>query len=136
MTRTSIRDTTGDRVFMAFNYLVLTMLLVVILYPLIYVLSASFSSGQAVSSGRVWLWPVEPTLAGYKAIFKNRMVLLGFYNSLFYTVVGTVVNVVLTILAAYPLSRPATAGTTGHRVHLFLYTALQRWPHSHLPGRA
>jgi putative aldouronate transport system permease protein len=100
-----IRDTAGDRVFMAFNYLILTLLLIVILYPLIYVLSASFSSGSAVSSGRVWLWPVEPTLAGYEAIFKNRMVLVGFYNSLFYTVVGTLVNVIMTILAAYPLSR-------------------------------
>lgn len=118
MTRTLIRDTAGDRVFMAFNYLVLTLLLIIILYPLIYVLSASFSSGQAVSSGRVWLWPVEPTLAGYEAIFKNRMVIVGFYNSLFYTVVGTLVNVVMTILAAYPLSRPELPG---RRVIAFLF---------------
>ena len=103
---------------MAFNYLVLTLLLIVILYPLIYVLSASFSSGQAVSSGRVWLWPVEPTLAGYEAILRNRMVLVGFYNSLFYTVVGTAINVVMTILAAYPLSRPELPG---RRVIAFVF---------------
>ena len=103
---------------MAFNYLVLTLLLIVILYPLIYVLSASFSSGQAVSSGRVWLWPVEPTLAGYEAILRNRMVLVGFYNSLFYTVVGTAINVVMTILAAYPLSRPELPG---RRVIAFIF---------------
>lgn len=113
-----IRDTAGDRVFMAFNYLILTLLLIIILYPLIYVLSASFSSGQAVSSGRVWLWPVEPTLAGYEAIFKNRMVLVGFYNSLFYTVVGTLVNVIMTILAAYPLSR---ADLPGRRIIAFIF---------------
>lgn len=118
MTRTVIRDTAGDRLFMAFNYLVLTLLFVVILYPLIYVVSASFSSGQAVTSGRVWFWPVEPTLAGYEAIFKNRGVLLGFYNSLFYTVVGTLINVVMTILAAYPLSRPELPG---RRVIAFLF---------------
>ncbi len=118
MTRTIIRDTAGDRVFMAFNYLVLTLLLIVILYPLIYVLSASFSSGQAVASGRVWLWPVEPTLAGYEAIFKNRMVLVGFYNSFFYTVVGTLLNIVMTILAAYPLSRP---DLPGRRIIAFLF---------------
>ncbi len=118
MARSIIRDTAGDRVFMAFNYLVLTLLLVVILYPLVYVLSASFSSGSAVTSGRVWLWPVEPTLAGYEAIFKNRMVLVGFYNSFFYTVVGTLVNVVMTILAAYPLSRP---DLPGRRVIAFIF---------------
>jgi putative aldouronate transport system permease protein len=110
LVRSSIRDTVGDRVFMAFNYLTLTLLLVVILYPLLYVLGASFSSGQAIVSGRFWLWPVDATLAGYEAIFKNRMVLVGFYNSLFYTVVGTLVNVVMTILAAYPLSRPELPG--------------------------
>ena len=118
MNRKIIHDTAGDRAFMAFNYLVLTLLAIVILYPLIYVLSASFSSGQAVSSGRVWLWPVEPTLAGYEAIFKNRAVLLGFYNSLFYTVVGTTINVVMTILAAYPLSRPELPG---RRVIAFIF---------------
>lgn len=103
---------------MAFNYLVLTLLLILILYPLIFVLSASFSSGSAVTSGRVWLWPVEPTLAGYEAIFKNRMVLVGFYNSFFYTIVGTLINVVMTILAAYPLSRP---DLPGRRVIAFLF---------------
>jgi putative aldouronate transport system permease protein len=110
LTYKMIRDNAGDRIFMAFNYLVLTLLLVVILYPLLYVLGASFSSGQAIASGRFWLWPVDATLAGYEAIFKNRMVLVGFYNSLFYTVVGTLINVVMTILAAYPLSRPELPG--------------------------
>lgn len=110
MVRSVVRDTVGDRIFMAFNYLVLTLLLVVILYPLLYVLGASFSSGQAIASGRFWLWPVDATLAGYEAIFKNRMVLVGFYNSLFYTLVGTLINVVMTILAAYPLSRPELPG--------------------------
>jgi putative aldouronate transport system permease protein len=108
--RIIIKDTLGDRIFMAFNFLVLSLLLIVILYPLLYVLGASFSSGQAIASGRFWLWPVEPTLAGYEAIFKNRMVLVGFYNSLFYTVVGTVINVIMTVLAAYPLSRPELPG--------------------------
>lgn len=118
MTRSIVRDTVGDRIFMAFNYLVLTLLLVVILYPLLYVLGASFSSGQAIASGRFWLWPVEPTIAGYEAIFKNRQVLVGFYNSLFYTVVGTLVNVVMTILAAYPLSRPELPG---RRIIAFIF---------------
>jgi putative aldouronate transport system permease protein len=118
LVRSSIRETVGDRIFMAFNYLVLSLLLVIILYPLLYVLGASFSSGQAIASGRFWLWPVDATLAGYEAIFKNRMVLVGFYNSLFYTIAGTLVNVVMTILAAYPLSRPELPG---RRVIAFLF---------------
>jgi putative aldouronate transport system permease protein len=118
LVRSTIRNTVGDRIFMAFNYLLLTLLLVVILYPLLYVLGASFSSGQAIASGRFWLWPVEATLAGYEAIFKNRMVLVGFYNSLFYTVLGTLVNIVMTILAAYPLSRPELPG---RRIIAFLF---------------
>ena len=71
MQRSAIKDTRGDRIFIAFNYLVLTVYLLIVLYPLIYIVSASFSDPAAVTSGRVWLWPVEPTLDGYEAIFKH-----------------------------------------------------------------
>jgi len=107
-----IKESLGDRLFSIGNYTALTVLLIVVLYPLVYILSASFSNAAAVTSGRVWLWPVEPTLAGYAAIFKNQLLLSGFANSLFYTTVGTAINVVLTILAAYPLSRPNLPGRT------------------------
>ncbi len=76
-----------------------------VLYPLVYILSASFSSSDAVISGKVWLWPVDPGLKGYKAVFEYKAIWIGFGNSLLYTVVGTVINVILTIVAAYPLSR-------------------------------
>ncbi|TBL78357.1 carbohydrate ABC transporter permease [Paenibacillus thalictri] len=75
------------------------------MYPLVYIVSASFSSSDAVISGKVWLWPVDPGLKGYKAVFEYNAIWIGFGNSLIYTVVGTVINVVLTIIAAYPLSR-------------------------------
>lgn len=123
MQRSLIKDTRGDRIFMAFNYLVLTALLVTILYPLIYILSASFSNPVAVTSGRVWLWPVELTLRGYDAIFKHRLLMTGFANSLFYTGAGTLINVVMTILAAYPLSRPDLPGR-GIITFLFFFTTL------------
>jgi putative aldouronate transport system permease protein len=112
MQQVHIRESTGDRIFSVFNYAALSMVLLVVLYPLIYITSASFSSAAAVTSGRVWLWPVEPTLAGYEAIFKNQLIVTGFANSLLYTTVGTAINVVLTILAAYPLSRPNLPGRT------------------------
>jgi len=101
----TIRESGSDRVFTIANYVILSIVLIIILYPLIYVVSASFSSSYAVLSGKVWLWPVEPSLDGYKAVFKNKNILTGFQNTIFYTIAGTLINVIMTILAAYPLSR-------------------------------
>jgi ABC-type glycerol-3-phosphate transport system permease component len=67
--------------------------------------SSSFSSAAAVQRGAVWLWPVQPTLDGYRAVFQDSLLLSGFLNSLFYTGVGSVVSVALTVMMAYPLSR-------------------------------
>jgi multiple sugar transport system permease protein/putative aldouronate transport system permease protein len=117
----SVRDTGADRTFSIINYLILTIFLLIVLYPLIYVVSASFSSGRAVTTGQVWLWPVDVTLDGYRAIFKHKLLMTGFYNSLFYTGVGTVVNIVMTILAAYPLARRNLFGG-GFIMMLFVFT--------------
>lgn len=101
----TIKHSKGDLVFLSANNLILFMALLVTIYPLIYILSSSFSSTRAVISGRVWLWPVEPTLAGYEAVFNNSSIIRGYINSVIYTFVGTLINVVLTVMAAYPLSR-------------------------------
>lgn len=95
----------GDKLFTIINYVVLSLIFVVVLYPLIYVVSASFSDPQAVVSGEVFLLPVRPTLKGYAAVFKNAKILTGFANSILYLVVGTILNLVMTMLCAYPLSR-------------------------------
>lgn len=105
MENSSIKDTGRDQVFTVMNYSFLILILLIILYPLIYIVSASLSSYNATVSGRVWLWPVEFTLDGYKAVFEHKKIWEGFYNSIIYTVFGTLVNVVMTIIAAYPLSR-------------------------------
>jgi putative aldouronate transport system permease protein len=118
MQRAVIRENTSDRLFSLATYLVLALFLVVLLYPLIYIVSASFSSGTAVVSGRVWLWPVDLSLDGYRAVFRDHAVVSGFLNSLFYTVVGTAVNVALTLLAAYPLARK---DLYGRGVFIFLF---------------
>lgn len=94
-----------DKIFTIFNYTILTLVLIVIAYPLIFVVSASFSDPQAVVRGDVLLLPVNPTLRGYQAVFKNGKILTGFMNSVFYLVVGTLLNLVMTMLCAYPLSR-------------------------------
>jgi putative aldouronate transport system permease protein len=105
-----IRDSRTDRMFMLCVYLLLTVFLAVVLLPLIYIVASSFSSPEAVSSGRVLFWPVEFSLRGYKAVFENPQIIQGYINSLFYTVVGTVVSVVMTIAIAYPMSRRTLVG--------------------------
>ncbi|UNK16872.1 carbohydrate ABC transporter permease [Paenibacillus sp. N3/727] len=119
----TIKESGSDRLFTIFNYVMLSIVLIVVLYPLIYVVSASFSSSSAVLSGRVWLWPVEPTLEGYKAVFKNTMVVKGFMNTIFYTMAGTAINLVLTVMAAYPLSRKDFQGRNVFML-LFVFTML------------
>ncbi len=95
----------GDKIFVSVIYILLSIILVIIAYPLIYVVSASFSDPQAVISGEVVLLPVRPTLRGYTAVFRNRKIVSGFANSFFYLIVGTAINLVMTMLCAYPLSR-------------------------------
>lgn len=107
---TAVQESKGDRVFILFVYLFLTLVLLVVALPLIYILSSSVSSPQSVISGKVWLFPVDFTLAGYKAVFHNPQIGTGYLNSLFYTVVGTLVNVLLTIMLAYPLAKKTLYG--------------------------
>ena len=110
MHRTAIRESRGDQVFVAFIATILSLTLVIVLYPLIYIVSSSFSSVPAVVSGRVWLLPVEPSLEGYKAVFSNKGVMRGYANGAFYTFFGTLLNVILTVMVAFPLSRADFVG--------------------------
>lgn len=105
MTRNKIKSRTGDRVFDILNTSFAIFVLLVMLYPIIIVVSSSFSNPYALMAGKVWLYPVGLTLDGYKAIFAYKQVWTGMYNSFVYTVGGTVVNMIVTVLAAYPLSR-------------------------------
>ncbi|MHA7583912.1 carbohydrate ABC transporter permease [Paenibacillus vandeheii] len=106
----TIRESFGDRIFMTLIYIALIVILIAVLYPLIYIVSSSLSSPAAVSSGKVWLWPVDLTLDGYKAVLQNDQVITGYANSLFYTVSGTLISVALTIMIAYPLSKKTFVG--------------------------
>ncbi|MGC4193246.1 MAG: carbohydrate ABC transporter permease [Thermomicrobiales bacterium] len=123
MNTMGIRDRGSDRIFNIANHIILLLFLVAVAYPLIYVVSASLSDPRAVISGKMWLWPVDVTLEGYKAVLRNPKIVTGFRNSLFYTVSGTFVSVVLTLLAAYPLSRRDLKGR-GIIMGLFLFTML------------
>jgi putative aldouronate transport system permease protein len=107
---TRIRESFGDRVFLVIVYVVLTIVLLVVLYPLVFVVSSSLSSPLAVSSGRVWLWPVDFSLRGYQVTLGNPQIITGYANSLYYAFFGTIISVILTVLVAYPLSRKTLFG--------------------------
>ena len=100
-----IHATGHDRAFVIIVYALLALITLLILYPLIFVLSASISDPNAVNSGKVWLWPVGLQWKGYAKVFESRWVLVGYRNSLIYLVFGTALNVFVTFTGAYALSR-------------------------------
>ena len=119
MKNTSLRVRNSDRVFSICCDAILALVAFSVLYPLIFIVSASLSDSLAVIQGRVWLWPVEPTIEGYQAVFRSSRVPQGFINSIYVMCVGTTINVVLTIALAYPLSRK---DLYGRRVFMGLVT--------------
>jgi putative aldouronate transport system permease protein len=108
--KTTIAETRTDRIFLIGIKIMLTVALIAVLIPLIYVVANSFSSASAVSGGRVFLWPVEPSLRAYREALSDPQILKGYYNSLIYAVGGTFISVTLTIAIAYPLSRKTFFG--------------------------
>lgn len=113
------KQAAGDRWFYIISYSIVSILVIAVLYPIIYVISASFSSGNAIATGKVWLWPVEFTLDGYAAVFKYKDIWIGYRNSILYTVAGTLINVCMTMICAYPLSRK---NLRGRNKIMFLFT--------------
>ena len=100
-----IKASLSERIFYGIVAAVVALFGICVLYPVIYIISSSFSSPKAVMSGNVLLLPVDFTLNGYGAVLRYDNVWVGFRNSLFYMTVGTTINLVMTTLAAYPLSR-------------------------------
>ncbi|MBJ9991071.1 carbohydrate ABC transporter permease [Paenibacillus sp. S28] len=106
-------ESKGDRIFNVINYVILILVTLVVLYPLVFVLSASLSDPQTVLRGEMLLWPKGINLNSYEKIFQNKDIISGFTNTLIYTTLGTAINLVMTILAAYPLSRRDFVGRNG-----------------------
>ena len=119
--RSSIRHAREDRLFYVLDVGLLGFTFLLVIYPLIYVVSSSFSDALEVVAGRVWLLPVKPSLEGYKAVFEYNELWLGYGNTIFYTVFGTIYNVLMTMLIAYPLSRRDCKGR-GLLMFLFTFT--------------
>lgn len=108
--KNNIRLTREDIIFHSINYFLLFILSLIVLYPLYFVVIASISEPDAVNAGKVVLFPVGFSLEGYQKIFEDARIWIGYRNTIFYTVCGTALNVVLTLITAYPLSQSKLAG--------------------------
>lgn len=100
-----IRESTGDMILQIFTTIILLAILIIVAYPCIYVVSSSFSSAVALNGGKVLLWPVDPSLDGYRLVFSYDQVWTGYRNTLFYTVSSVTITMILQTLMAYPLSK-------------------------------
>ncbi len=105
-----MRESKGEKLFYAINYVLLTLIAILCIYPLIYILSASFSSSSEVIGGNVILLPKGLTLESYQRVLSNSSIWLAYGNTIFYTVAGVAVSMVLTILGAYSLSKKRLMG--------------------------
>ncbi|SDE11159.1 putative aldouronate transport system permease protein [Paenibacillus sp. UNCCL117] len=100
-----IRESNGDRIFLAITYTLIAILVVIVLYPLLYVVSASFSDPKLVIAGKIGLIPSGFNLEAYRRVFTNTEIWIGYRNTLLYTAVGTLINISMTMMGAYPLAR-------------------------------
>ena len=103
----AIRYCLSDKIFLGFNWLILTLFLIVLAYPLLYIVVSSFSS---IPITGISLIPQRPSFDGYTAVFNYRYIWIGYANSLKYLVLGTFIALFVTVCCAYPLSRSDCKG--------------------------
>ena len=101
---TAIRESRGDRIFQGVVLAIGVIIMLIVAYPLYFTVIASFSKPEDVLMGRVLLWPKNISFESYKMVITEKDIWMGYGNTILYTVLGTAVNVLLTILIAYPLS--------------------------------
>ena len=111
----------------------LLFILIIVAYPVVYIIACSFSSATAIDAGRVTLWPIVRnqdysynlgvTLAGYQFVFKYKNIWIGYRNTFLYTVIGTAINIFMSIICAYPLSKPNFQGRRAY-MNLFFFSML------------
>ena len=105
MTATTFRRTAGDRGFDLVVHTIVVAAFVVTLYPFLYVVSMSLSETGAVLRDEVWLFPKGLEIDAYRTVLKDDRIWRSYYNTIWYTSVGTLFNLVFTVMAAYPLSK-------------------------------
>ena len=105
-----VKKSGTDKVFQFILYALSVVLLALVVYPLYFVVIASFSDPSAVASGQVWFLPKGFTLDGYEEILKHSEIWIGYKNTIIYTVAGTIFAMIVNIFAAYALSRKDLVG--------------------------
>lgn len=105
-----MKSTREDKIFDVLNYIILGAAMLIVAFPLYFILIASFSDPMATARGEVLLWPVSPSLDGYQRIFENKDIWTGYRNTFIYTILGTTLSVFITMAVAYPLSRKYFSG--------------------------
>ena len=118
---THINNCAQDKVFMTVLYVVLALVLIVVIYPLLFVLFASMSDPQHVTSGAMLLYPKGFNLLGYQQVFRDQRILIGYGNTIYYTVFGTILAVAVNMMGGYALSRDDLPGR-GIVMALFVFT--------------
>ena len=117
-----INETAGDHIFNVITSIFLILIALIVGYPCLYVLSASFSDAAALQAGEVLLWPVDFSLDGYKFVLDYKQVWIGYRNSIFYTVMGVLFTGGSSILAAYPLSKRNFQFRNKYMLYFYLTT--------------
>ena len=105
-----INETGRDKIFNAINMFFVTFIMIIVLYPLVYIISSSFSDPDLVSTGKIWLLPRGFNIEGYIRVFQDDEIMIGYRNTMFYTIAGTLLNLACTLPAAYALSRRDLVG--------------------------
>lgn len=105
-----MKESRADKAFDVTLFIILTIILIIVAYPLYFVIIASISNPDAVAGGHVTLFPIGLNFSGYKAVFENDKVIRGFINAIVYTFIGTSINLLVTIPTAYSMSRKEFAG--------------------------
>lgn len=120
-----------DQIVLAVNAVLLTVFMLAVVYPFVYVISCSFSSGDALVRGEVWLLPKNLSLEGYRLVFAYTPIWTGYRNSILYAAAVTVLNIIMTIMAAYPLSRK---DLDGGRIFMAFFTIPMLFSGGLIPG--
>ena len=116
-----IKETRSDKIFNFINYFLLACVFLICLYPLWFIIIASISNPDLVNGGQVWFWPKDISFDGYKSLFADDGVMRGYVNTLIYTTGGTLINLAVTLPAAYALSRRDFVGRKFFTL-MFLFT--------------
>ncbi len=105
-----VHESFGDRIFLVFIYVFLVLALIITLYPLIYVTSASISDPRYVNTGQMWLLPKGVTFEGYAKLLGNPEIWIGYRNTILYTVTGTLISLIVTISCGFAMAKKTLPG--------------------------